>query len=98
MTPPNVFVIRVLHRFGLANWAQPGFENRQANDDVRISAVEDFSKMSTVAAEEMLQLLIMIIGNVYFAIAWKYKKIVSGKLKKISYWCEMITRYELDFI
>ncbi|VBB31014.1 unnamed protein product [Acanthocheilonema viteae] len=61
--PPNTFIIRVLHRFGLRVWAETNFEEiRAACSNV---ASDDLSKCTITLAEEMLHLFIIIIGERY---------------------------------
>uniref|UniRef100_A0A1I7V6M0 E3 ubiquitin-protein ligase n=2 Tax=Loa loa TaxID=7209 RepID=A0A1I7V6M0_LOALO len=63
VTPPDTFIIRVLHRFGLRVWAETNFEEiRAAISNV---ASDDLSKCTVTLAEEMLHLLIIIIGERY---------------------------------
>ncbi|VIO97030.1 Zinc finger in N-recognin family protein [Brugia malayi] len=63
LTPPDTFIIRVLHRFGLRVWAETNFEEiRAAFSNV---ASDDLSKCTVTLAEEMLHLLIIIIGERY---------------------------------
>ncbi|VDP27534.1 unnamed protein product [Onchocerca flexuosa] len=63
ITPPDTFIIRVLHRFGLRVWAETNFEEiRSAFSNV---ASDDLSKCTITLAEEMLHLFIIIIGERY---------------------------------
>uniref|UniRef100_A0A158Q8Z9 E3 ubiquitin-protein ligase n=1 Tax=Elaeophora elaphi TaxID=1147741 RepID=A0A158Q8Z9_9BILA len=63
VTPPDTFIIRVLHRFGLRVWAETNFEEiRAAFSSV---ASDDLSKCTITLAEEMLHLFIIIIGERY---------------------------------
>ncbi|MCP9260595.1 E3 ubiquitin-protein ligase ubr-1 [Dirofilaria immitis] len=63
ITPPDTFIIRVLHRFGLRVWAESNFEEiRAAFSNV---ASDDLSKCTITLAEEMLHLFIIIIGERY---------------------------------
>ncbi|CAK5066505.1 unnamed protein product [Meloidogyne enterolobii] len=64
---PNIFMIRMLDRFGLAKWAQPDFEEslnqNYASDG---SSRDESSKIFSNIAEEMLHLLIMLFGERYY--------------------------------
>ncbi|KAI1713887.1 ATP-dependent clp protease adaptor protein clpS domain-containing protein [Ditylenchus destructor] len=68
---PNKFIIRVLDKFTLSKWAEIGFEDSStplssASIPGTPSATpEELSKISTMLAEEMLQLLIFILGERY---------------------------------
>uniref|UniRef100_A0A183DDT9 E3 ubiquitin-protein ligase n=1 Tax=Gongylonema pulchrum TaxID=637853 RepID=A0A183DDT9_9BILA len=60
VTPPDVFIIRVLNRFGLSLWAETDFEKLRSV--LEKESVDDTSRAIVVLAEEMLQLLIIVIG------------------------------------
>lgn len=65
VTSPDTFIIRVLHRFGLRVWAETNFEEiRAAFNNV---ASDDLSKCTVTLAEEMLHLLIIIIGYFFYS-------------------------------
>ncbi len=51
----DCFLVKVLAKFGLVNWATDGYENRQPEDEL--------SKQIVELVESMLHLLIIIIGK-----------------------------------
>ncbi|VDK79468.1 unnamed protein product [Litomosoides sigmodontis] len=63
LTPPDTFIIRVLHRFGLRVWAETNFEEIRAAFSNMAS--DDLSKCTVTLAEEMFHLFIIIIGERY---------------------------------
>uniref|UniRef100_A0A9J2QBD1 E3 ubiquitin-protein ligase n=1 Tax=Ascaris lumbricoides TaxID=6252 RepID=A0A9J2QBD1_ASCLU len=62
LSPPDVFLIRLLNRFALHNWAEVGFEEHRSSSPTG-STPEELSKSTVTLAEEMLHLLISIIGD-----------------------------------
>ncbi|VDN02420.1 unnamed protein product [Thelazia callipaeda] len=61
LTPPDIFIIRVLYRFGLHVWALPNYEEVVPG----VVASDDSSRCTITLAEEMLQLFIIVIGMLY---------------------------------
>lgn len=68
---PEDFLIRLLDRFGLAKWAEIGFEDMPqtaitAGTPATPSATqEDLSRTTVVLAEEMFHLLVIVLGERY---------------------------------
>uniref|UniRef100_A0A915CE69 E3 ubiquitin-protein ligase n=1 Tax=Parascaris univalens TaxID=6257 RepID=A0A915CE69_PARUN len=62
LSPPDVFLIRLLNRFALHNWAEVGFEEHRSSSPTG-GTHEELSKSTVTLAEEMLHLLISIIGE-----------------------------------
>lgn len=67
---PNKYLIRIIDRFGLTKWAEIGFEdlpiiNNALFDGPALTTPEDLSKITVCLAEEMLHLLIIIMGERY---------------------------------
>ncbi|KHN74188.1 E3 ubiquitin-protein ligase ubr-1 [Toxocara canis] len=62
LSPPDVFLIRLLNRFALHNWAEVGFEENKSAVPTG-STPEELSKSTVILAEEMLHLIISIIGE-----------------------------------
>lgn len=63
---PNKFLIRILDRYGLAKWAEFGFEeSTHATYLQDRTTLEESSKIFTIIAEEMLHMLIMLLGERY---------------------------------
>lgn len=65
MMDPSQFLIRILDRFGLAKWARFGFEDIPSNYSMEGTTTEESSKIFTVIAEEMVHLLIILLGERY---------------------------------
>lgn len=66
---PNVYLTRIIHRFGLSSWAEIGFEDAKIPEFMAgcpaLSNIDDLSKILVLFAEEMFHLLIIILGERY---------------------------------
>ena len=59
MTESNDFLIRVLSRFGLDKWAEATYE------ETRSPSTDELSKMIVSLGEELLHMLIIVIGTFF---------------------------------
>lgn len=65
ISAPDVFLIRMLHRFALHHWAEFGFEEQEVVLPSQSTSHEELSKCTVTLAEEMLHYIISIIEERY---------------------------------